>query len=429
MKKTLSKIFPQVLKNWYHFANALLANIIYGFPSRKMTVIGVTGTNGKTTTTQMIGAILREAKYKTAVASTIDFWINDTHMVNASKFTTGNTWQLQRFLRQAHQAGCEYMVLETSSHALHQYRAWGVRYDIAVLTNVTREHLDYHKTITRYRAAKKLLFRHVAKAVINADIENVWEFSRAVEKHEGTVTLYSTKDKTAELFAGGIQLDFHKTEFRVGEEQYHLQIPGLFNIENALAAIGVAKMLDIPYPVIAAGLAGIQGVPGRMELVPNDKKIDILIDYAVTPDAFKKLYEGVMPLKIPGTKIIHVFGATGERDRGKRPILGEIAAQRADIIILTNEDPFYEDGEQIIDEIEPAVERFKKKEKNYFRIYDRREAIKKALSLAEIGDIILVTGKGAETSMAIGHQRIPWEEKKVIEECLLQIEDFDTQSK
>jgi UDP-N-acetylmuramyl-tripeptide synthetase len=418
MKRIASQLVPQFVKNWYHLANAIVANIVYGFPSRNMTVIGITGTNGKTTTTQMIGAILRNAKYKTAVASTIDFWINDHHQVNTSKFTTGNTWQLQKFLSQAKKAGCQYVVLETSSHALHQHRVWGVQYDVAVLTNVTREHLDYHKTLDRYRKAKRILFQHVRKAVINADIEDVWDFTQAVQEHEGTVIMYSTKDKTVDLFAGGIQLDFHKTEFRVGEEVYHLQIPGLFNIENALAAIGVARIVNVPYAVTAEALAGIQGVPGRMELVPNDKRIDVLIDYAVTPDAFKKLYEGVLPLKIPGTKIIHVFGATGERDRGKRPILGEIAAQRADIVILTNEDPFYEDGEQIIDEIEPGVERFKTKDKNYFRIYDRREAIKKALSLAEIGDIVLVTGKGAETSMAIGDKRIPWEERKVILEEL-----------
>ncbi len=423
MKRMLSQLVPQTVKNWYHLANAILANIFFGFPSRKVTVIGITGTNGKTTTTQMIGAILRKAGKKVAVASTIDFWINEERFVNESKFTTSDSWQLQKFLSQASQAGCEIVVLETSSHALHQYRVWGVQYDIAVLTNVTREHLDYHKTLSRYRSAKKKLFRHVRKAVINADIKNVWEFVRAVEKNEGEVLQYSTKDAQAELFAGAIQLDFHKTEFRLEEELYRLQIPGIFNIENALAAIGVARMLGIPYEITAPALAEIQGVPGRMEVVPNERKIDVIIDYAVTPDAFKKLYGSILPLKIPGTKIIHVFGACGERDRGKRPILGEIAAQRADIIILTNEDPYYENGESIINDIEKGVERFKKLGRDYFRIYDRRAAIRKAISFAEIGDIILVTGKGAETTMAIGKERISWSERKVIQEELQQKEE------
>lgn len=433
MKHALAKLFPQTIKNWYHWSNAFLACLYYRFPSHGLTVIGITGTNGKTTTTQMMGAILRENGQVTAVASTIDYWIGNERVENTSKFTTADSWLLQKFLWQAKKAGCKYVVLETSSHALHQYRVWGVRYAIAVLTNVTREHLDYHKTMARYRAAKKMLFRHVKRAVINADIENVWEFQRAVEKNEGSVVLYSTKDKTAELYAGDIQLDFHKTEFRVREEKYKLQLPGTFNIENALAAIGVAKMLGVPHEVIQKALAAIEGVPGRMQTVPNDRKIDIIIDYAVTPDAFEKLYASVLPLKIPGTKIIHVFGACGERDRGKRPTLGSIAAQAADFIILTNEDPYYENGEQIIDEVEAGVSRFKKKlESNelpqensvgtplggYFRIYDRRQAIKKAIQIAEIGDIVLVTGKGAETSMAIGAERMPWNEQQVILEEL-----------
>jgi UDP-N-acetylmuramyl tripeptide synthase len=182
--------------------------------------------------------------------------------------------------------------------------------------------------------------------------------------------------------------------------------------------IGVARLLEIPVSTQQAALASITGVPGRMQLVPNDKKVDIIIDYAVTPDAFEKLYASVLPLKIPGTKIVHVFGACGDRDQGKRPILGEIAAKDADVVILTNEDPYTEDGEKIIDMIEPGVDRFKTKDKNYFRIYDRRQAIAKALSIAEIGDIVLLTGKGAETAMAIGDKRIPWNERQTVLELL-----------
>ncbi len=415
MKHFLSLLVSQKLKNVYHLANAVAANIWYGFPAKKLIVIGVTGTNGKTTTTQMIGALLRQANKKVAVASTIDFWINDVQMVNESKFTTSNPWQLQQFLRKAVVAGCEYLVLETSSHALDQNRVWGVPYAIAVMTNVTREHLDYHHTMAAYREAKKRLFERTQDAVINADMLAPEEFAKSVR---GQVLLYSTKDKTADIVAGGIQLDFGRTECRVGEDLYHLYIPGVFNIENALAMIGVARLLEIPVLTQQEALASILGVPGRMELVPNDKKVDIIIDYAVTPDAFEKLYASVLPLKIPGTKIVHVFGACGDRDQGKRPILGEIAAKNADVVILTNEDPYAEDGEKIIDMIEPGVERFKTKDKNYFRIYDRRQAIAKALGMAEIGDIVLLTGKGAETTMAIGDKRVPWNERQVALEIL-----------
>ncbi len=425
MKHFLSKIIPQSLKNQYHLMQAVIACMCFGFPAydfqhhpidktrKKMQVIGVTGTNGKTTTTQLIARILERAGKKVAIASTINFQIGEKKWVNASKLTTLSAWELQKFLREAVRTGCEYAVIETSSHALDQHRVWGISYAIAVMTNVTREHLDYHKTMSAYRFAKSRLFRSAKRAVINLDMENPDYFRVREEKQ---TLFYSTKDPNAHLFAEHIELDFKGTDFTVDEEHFHLHLPGLFNIENALAALGVAQLLDIDFSLAREALESIAGVPGRMELVPNEKKADIIIDYAVTPDAFEKLYASILPLKIPGTKIIHVFGACGERDRGKRPKMGEIASSYADIIILTNEDPYHEDAQQIIDDIEKGVT--KKKDKDYFRIFDRREAIHKALALAEIGDIVLVTGKGAEKTMAIGDRRIPWDERQVIEEEL-----------
>ena len=425
MKHFLSKIIPQSLKNQYHLMQAVIACVCFGFPAydfahratskigKKMQVIGVTGTNGKTTTTHLIARILERAGKKVAVASTINFQIGEKKWVNASKFTTLSSWELQKFLQEALRTGCEYAVIETSSHALDQHRVWGISYAIAVMTNVTREHLDYHKTMSTYRFAKGRLFRSAKQAVVNLDMEDPDYF--CVREAKQTL-FYSTKDPTAHLFAEHIELDFKGTEFTVDEEHFHLHLPGLFNIENALASLGVARLLDIDFSLAGEALASVAGVPGRMELVPNEKKADIIIDYAVTPDAFEKLYASILPLKIPGTKIIHVFGACGERDRGKRPQMGEIASGYADIIILTNEDPYYEDAEQIIDDIESGVT--KKKDRDYFRIFDRREAIRKALALAEIGDIVLITGKGAEEMMAIGDKRLPWNERQVIEEEL-----------
>lgn len=409
----LSEIVPQGLKNQYHLAQAVLACVWFGFPGNKLRVIGVTGTNGKTTTSQFITRILIATGKKVAMASTINFQIGEKQWVNASKFTTLSPWKLQRFLRDAVTEGCEYAVIETSSHALDQNRVWGIPYEIAVMTNVTREHLDYHKTMTAYREAKCRLFRRAKKVVINLDMEDPQFFCGIDGKQ--TVT-YSTKNPQATLLATDVTLDFKGTEFEVDGTKMYLRIPGLFNIENALAALGVARLLDVDFSIAKEALGSVAGVPGRMELVPNHMNADILIDYAVTPDAFEKLYASILPLKIPGSKIIHVFGACGERDRGKRPQMGEIASSYADIIILTNEDPFHEDPERIIDDIEKGVT--KKKDKNYFRIFDRRAAIHKALSLAEIGDIVLVTGKGAEVTMALGDTRIPWSERQVIEEEL-----------
>lgn len=416
MFHALKQAIPQSFKNVFHLGEAILGNILYGFPAKKLTVIGVTGTNGKTTTTQFIARILEFTGKKVAVASTINFKIAGEEIVNRSKLTTLSRLKLQKFLRQAVDAGCTHAVLEISSHALDQNRLWGIPCDIAVMTNVTREHLDYHQTMAEYRRAKRRLFLKASRAVISLDMVEPEYFHPDIKK---PVIFYSIKNPQAHLLAESIDLDFKGTEFTADDVRFHLHIPGLFNIENAMAALGVAQLLSIDFTVANEALQSVMSVPGRMELVPNTINADIIIDYAVTPDAFEKVYASILPLKIPGTKIIHVFGACGERDRGKRPIMGEIASSYADIIILTNEDPFYENAEQIIDDIEKGVT--KKKDKDYFRIFDRREAIRKALSLAEIGDIVLVTGKGAETSMAIGDKRLSWSERGVIEEELVKL--------
>lgn len=413
LKRLVSRTIPQPLKNGYHLGRAILAEVVFGFPGRGLVIIGVTGTNGKTTTTQMIGKILEAAGKSVALASTINFRINGQEEVNGSKFTTPSAWQLARFLRKAKKAGVTHVVLEVSSHALDQSRVWGIPFSVAVLTNVTREHLDYHRTMERYRVAKRRLFQLAKAAVINADMEGSLFFQQAVK---GSVLLYGIRHTEGDLVAKDIELHFSKSTFLVKETRFQLQLPGLFNIENALAALGAAEILGIPLETSREALGKMTGIPGRMEFWETQAGVDIIIDYAVTPDAFEKLYASVLPLKIPGTKIIHVFGACGDRDQGKRPLLGALASEKADTIILTNEDPYFEDPEKILDEVEAGVT--KKKDKDYFRIFDRREAIRKALTLAERGDIVLVTGKGVETSIAFGEKRVPWNERQVIEEEL-----------
>lgn len=414
LKRFLSRFIPQVAKNYaYHLPFAIFANFAFGFPSRGLTVIGVTGTNGKTTTTKLIAAILTGSEKKTAYASTIEYGIGEKHWTNASKFTTSSAWQLQQFLSEAKQASCTHVVLETSSHSLDQFRTWGIPYAVAVITNVTREHLDYHQTIGAYRQAKRKLFDGVRIAIVNADMEQPEEYFISAP---GETLTYSTKQSEANVVATEIELDLSGTRFLALGVSFKTNLPGLFNVENALAAIAAGKALGIDTETMRQTLASVPGIPGRMESVPNDRRLDILIDYAVTPDSFEKLYQAVKPMQIPGTKIIHVFGACGERDRGKRPVMGRIASEHADIIILTNEDPYHEDPEQIIDEIEVGVT--KKKEGAYFRIFDRRDAIQKAIALAEEGDIVIITGKGAEETMALGDKRVPWKERMIVEEIL-----------
>jgi len=418
----MKKLIPQSIRNIYHLFQAVLANIRYGFPSRRIKIIGVTGTNGKTTTCQMIASILEEAGKKTAMASTINFKLGDEEWINKTKYTTLSAASVQGFIRRAVDSGCEYLVLETSSHSLHQYRVFGVEYKTAVITNVTREHLDYHKTIEEYRLAKKKLFRNVETAVVNLDMENPEEFldCPAEEKYGYTTKAQSSSaswwTKLEIIRAENIELGLENTKYEIQDTKYELNLPGLFNIENALAAASVAISEGIDLEVSARALKKIKTIPGRMEYVPNERGIKIIVDYAVTPDSLEKLYELISGMR--ERKVIAVFGSCGERDRGKRPIMGEIVSRYADYAIVTNEDSYGEDPQQIIDEVFEGVAKNRNEGADAWRIMDRRAAIRKALELARPGDIVVVTGKGAEETMAIGEERIPWNDKQVILEEL-----------
>ena len=455
----IKKLFPQSVKNIYHLFQAILANLIYGFPSQKIKVIGVTGTNGKTTVCQMITKILEEAGYRVAMISTINFKLGKEEWVNKTKFTTLSSWFTQKFFQRAVRAGCQYLVLETSSHSLDQNRVWGIKYDTAVITNITREHLDYHETMERYHKAKLKLFKNVKIAVVNLDMGKPEEFLACNSKlkfgysannYESRIINQGVKVIEAE----NIELGINYSSYKLKTTNYKLNLPGLFNVENALAATCVGLSQDVSLEAISKALEKIKFIPGRMEYVPNNLGLNIIIDYAVTPDSLEKLYNLIKTIRVnsleisANSRVISVFGACGERDRGKRPIMGEIVSRFADYIIITNEDPYNEDPEQIINEVavgiplchsersEAELKNLKNRNEiprqarddifcftenvNFWKIMDRREAIKKALQLAKPGDYVIVTGKGAEETMAIGKKRIPWNDKKVILEELQQ---------
>ena len=413
----MKKLIPQSIKNVYHLCQAILANIWFGWPTRKLIVIGITGTDGKTTTCQMVTRILEEAGKKVAMASTINFRINGVEQKNLSHFTTLSSFAVQRFARQAVEVGCEYLILETSSHALDQQRVWGVDYKTAVITNVTREHLDYHKTMEKYRQAKAKLFHQTQIAIVNADMINPEEFLQYANNQKMT---YSLKNKQADVWAEPIELGIDKSTFVVKGQEFSLRLIGDFNIENALAAISVGVAENIDLAACASALAKITGVPGRMEYVPNNNGLNILVDFALTPDALEKLYALLAKIKKPTARVIAVFGACGERDRGKRPIIGEIVARYADFVVVTNDDVFHEDPEQIITEIVAGIKN-KKENESFWIIPDRRAAIAKALQLAQPDDLIAVTGMGAEETMVIGDQKIPWNDRAVILEELAKL--------
>lgn len=400
-----------------------MANIWYGFPSKKIKIIGVTGTNGKTTTCQMIARVLEESGAKVAMASTINFKLGEKVWTNESKFTTFSSFKIQKFTKDAVGEKCEYLVLETSSHSLDQNRVWGVEYDIAVITNVTREHFDYHKNIKNYRLAKLKLFQNARTAVVNLDMDRPEDFLKygkdkfgySVRNHEARIMNQGTNLIKAE----NIEQSIKNISFMIHDTGFMIHLPGLFNVENALAAACVGLAYGISLDTIALALKKIEGIPGRMEYISNNLGIKIIIDYAVTPDSLERLYDLIEKNKKNG-RIISVFGACGERDCGKRPIMGEIVDRYADYIILTNEDPYREDPEKIVNELAKGIMN-KKEGENLFKIMDRKESIKKALRLAKACDIVVVTGKGAETSMAIENKMFAWNDKKVIQEVLREL--------
>ncbi|PJA87079.1 MAG: UDP-N-acetylmuramoyl-L-alanyl-D-glutamate--2,6-diaminopimelate ligase [Candidatus Moranbacteria bacterium CG_4_9_14_3_um_filter_42_9] len=428
----MKDLVPRKIKNIYHMSMAFLANVFYGFPSKKLKVIGVTGTNGKTTTIMMITKILEEGGLKVAMASTIRFKIGEKEWVNRTKFTTMSAWAIQKFFREAVDTGCEYMMLETSSHSLDQNRIWGINFRVGVVTNVTREHLDYHKSMERYREIKLKLFRKIKVAVVNLDMENPEQFldCQADKKYGYTLKGINARPEAQNFFpdveiipAEDIKFQIDGTSFKVGGTQINLHLAGGFNTENAMAAIAAGLSEGIDFSTMKKALEKIMLIPGRIEPVPNERSLNIIIDYAVTPDSLEKLYGLVKEIRDTkkGGRIISIFGSCGERDRGKRPMMGKIVSTNADLVIVTNEDPYGEEPLRIISEISEGIQD-RIEGKNFWKILDRRKAIKKALQLAESGDFVIVTGKGAEETMAIGKERIPWNDKKVIQEVLQELE-------
>jgi UDP-N-acetylmuramoyl-L-alanyl-D-glutamate--2,6-diaminopimelate ligase len=426
----IKRIF-QKLKNLYHFKKAVLANLWFAFPARKIVVIGVTGTNGKTTTTQMIAKVLEATGKKVAVCSTVNFKIGEKQEVNKTKFTTGSAWALQKFIKKAVNENCYYLVLETSSHALDQFRVWGIDYNIAVITNITREHLDYHLTMEDYEKTKLKLFQITSKAwrrdtkrigIVNADMNNFKKFVLPAmnENYLYGIDIKANKYQKYPIWkADNLKLENFKSQFEIDGVKFKLNLPGKFNVENALAAVCVGVSQKISMNKIKKQLQTISNVPGRMEKIENDKNINVFIDYALTPDSMEKLGNLMMDLKKRNkAKLIWVFGSCGDRDRGKRPIMGKIVEKFADLMIITNEDPYTEDPLKIIEEIEQGITNKKK----LLKIEDRKKAIHEAINKANKNDIVLVTGKGAEENMMIGHQKIPWNDKKIIQNYLKKID-------
>jgi len=429
MKDYLRKILSPEFILFTHKVRSILATVYYGFPARKLKVIGVTGTNGKTTTCNMIARILEEEGYRVGLATTINFKIVDKEWVNQTKMTTVSAFKLQKFLRDCVKANCHWVVVETTSHAITQFRNWGIKYNISVLTNITHDHLDYHKTYEEYRDTKAKIFSGGKTInILNNDDKSIIHFQKLPALNMLVYGLDNgEKNNRPDVVAKKIILEAGGSVFTcitpLGQVAIDLKLPGKFNIYNALAAISVGIALRIPLEVAKSALEKIEIIPGRMEKVDLGQSFTVLVDYAHTPDALEKIYQTLTLAK--KARIISILGACGDRDRSKRPILGALAGRFADVVFITNEDPYTEDPEKIMEEVAAGVPRGaesnspKVKDENFFVMLDRKEAMEKAIMMAHKDDIVLITGKGAEECMVWGDKKLPWSDRKIARELIM----------
>lgn len=425
IKKLIPKgLFPAI-EPYGHLTEAVLLNTLNGFPAKGMKVIGVTGTNGKTTTSFMIHRMLSEAGYKTGLMTTVAYGVDDDIRPQVHHMTNVPVPELMKRLKWMKQQGIEWLVLETTSQGLAQNRVWGVPYNIAVMTNVTHEHLDYHKTFERYRDAKRKLFK-----ICNANKDGM------------RVGVINAEDPSAELFAGDIEHpitygvekgDLQAVNVKLtatgstftavagGEDTYKItcNIPGSFNVSNALAAVAVGGAVGLSGDEIERGIAALTSVEGRMTSIDEGQNFNVIVDFAHTPDSFEKLFKDLRPV-VKG-KLIAMFGSAGRRDEAKRAVQGELAGQYCDEVIITEEDDRDVDGQEIMEQIAMGAERAgKKRDRTLFLVHDRTEAIEFAVNRAHAGDTVILLGKGHEKTIERADGEHAWDEIGAAQTAVIQ---------
>jgi UDP-N-acetylmuramyl-tripeptide synthetase len=390
-----------------------------------MKVVAITGTNGKTTTSLLTAELLKAGGKKVGLSSTTTFEIAGKGRPNLTNRTNLGRWKFIKLASEMRKAGCEYLVLEASSEGIVQHRLWGVPIDVAVFTNLTPDHLNTHGNMTNYRLAKEKIFHRLLKSrrlpdmakvsVINIDDSVAPEFT----KHPADRKLSYGVEGRADYKATEIKLESGRSKFTLEAEgekyPMELSLSGRFNIENALAAISVARSQGVEWKAITKVLKGSITVPGRVEDVVTGKGFRVVVDYAHSEDALQKLYE-TLRSETKG-RLIAVLGACGDRDKAKRPVLGEIAGKMCDLVVITDEEPYHEDPEVIRAAVASGV-KGKAEGKNLFVVPDRRKGIRKGLEEAVAGDIVVVTGMGHQRYMTIGDKKIPWRDQEVIKEEL-----------
>lgn len=428
MKKQLARLVRKALpsgavkkiEKFYRNERLAVTSLAYGNPAKNLKVIGITGTNGKTTTTNYINEILKEAGLKTAMFSTAAIEVDGKREINDLNVTVATTAQMQKFFSRAKRAKVDYVLLEVTSHALDQHKLANVPIYMAVMTNLTQDHLDYHKTMDNYAKAKGALFAGEPKyIVLNRDDEWFSYFDQFIAG-ELKVSYGRDKDSSVRIKSSKLYRKGTEANLLMGEEDLEVatSIPGEYNSYNMAAAAAAASLLDVDPPQIQDGIANLESLSGRFERVSDGLDYDIIVDYAHTPDAIEKLLKSAK--EIAKGRTVLVFGSMGERDKEKRPIMGEIAAKNADLIFLTDEENDKEPNEDIRAEIFSGI-KLGGGEAKTTEIADRKEAIKEAIKQAKKGDMILVTGLGHETYRLVNGERIKWSDQDVIRKILDEI--------
>lgn len=408
--------YPWILVKDTRKALALLSATFYNNPSEKFLLIGVTGTNGKTTTTNLIAKIFEDQGHKVGLIGTIHNRIGDK--IIPVERTTPETLDLQALFSQMVQEKVTCVVMEVSSHALDLHRVLGSYFDIGVFTNLTPEHLDYHQTMEDYYKAKAKLFTEYLQgenkfAIINAD--DPWG-QRLLKDSSSSKLSYGIDEKT-DLQGSKLVITNKGVKYQVQDLSLDLKLTGKFNVYNSLAALGVAKCMNIKLTEAIQSLEKVEGISGRFQLVPGNQDFSIIVDYAHTADSLVNILTTAK--EFAKKRIITVFGCGGDRDRTKRPLMGEAAATYSDFCFITSDNPRTEDPQDIIADILPGVEKIGKDK--YKVIIDRKEAIKEAINLAERDDIIIIAGKGHETYQEIKGKKYPFDDKEIAQEILKEL--------
>ena len=425
-RKTVKVFIPRklfkVIEPYGHLLESFLINLANGFPGRGIKVIGVTGTNGKTSTSIMIYKMLLDSSSKVALMSTVEWGIGENIEKQQEHWTNVPVKELMRRLKLMRKANVDWLVLETTSQALAQNRVYGVHYSVAVLTNITHEHLDYHGTFENYKNAKRKLFKLANKnrkglrtGIINADDPSADYFKSAIKNP----ILYGIKK--GDIVAKNIDLKPKGTKFDavIDGESYHINchIPGTFNVYNSLAAVSVGRAVGLTKKQIEEGISALDSVEGRMTRVDEGQDFDVIVDFAHTPDSFEKLFKDIKPI-VKG-RLIVMFGTPGRRDESKGEIQGSLAGQYADVVVLTEEDDRDVDGLMLMNQIANGVKKHGKVvDKDLFLVHYRPDAIKFTMGLAKKGDTVLLLGKGHEHTIERADGAHPWDEVSLTHKAL-----------